>query len=194
MHIRIIMVLLGIGMFLPVPPAHAASVVGDGTPASCTRDALATALASGGEIRFNCGSAPVTIPIAATLDIRTAATIDGGGLVTLDGQGTTRIMYVNKLSAGTKLTLRNLTLANGRSSTSRPACRQLRRPTNACYVCAILKAVSRWLHCWEAKGIESLLIRDGHGRTLTFPLTATTLRQILPRWRIWCTVACSSVG
>ena len=78
MHIRIIMVLLGIGMLLPAPPAHAAGVVGDGTPASCTRDALAAALASGGEIRFNCGSAPVTIPIAATLDIRTAATIDGG--------------------------------------------------------------------------------------------------------------------
>ena len=116
MHIRIVIILLGIGMFLPTPPAHAAGVVGDGTPASCTRDALATALASGGEIRFNCGSAPVTIPIAATLDIRTAATIDGGGLVTLDGQGTTRIMYVNKLSAGTTLTLRNLTLANGRSS------------------------------------------------------------------------------
>jgi len=121
MHIRIIMILLGIGVVLPVLPTHAAGVVGDGTPASCTRDALATALASGGEIRFNCGSAPVTIPIAATLDIRTAATIDGGGLVTLDGQGTTRIMYVNKLSAGTKLTLRNLTLANGRSSGFEPS-------------------------------------------------------------------------
>ena len=49
MHIRIIMILPGIGVFLPVLPTHAAGVVGDGTPASCTRDALATALASGGD-------------------------------------------------------------------------------------------------------------------------------------------------
>ncbi len=121
MRIWIIILLLGIGGLLPAPSVQAAGVVGDGTPASCTRDALAAALASGGEIRFNCGSAPVTIPIASTLDIRTAATIDGGGLVTLDGQGTTRIMYVNKLSAGAKLTLRNLTLANGRSSGFEPS-------------------------------------------------------------------------
>lgn len=121
MRIWIIILLLGISGLLPAPSVQAAGIVGDGTPASCTRDALAAALASGGEIRFNCGSAPVTIPIASTLDIRTAATIDGGGLVTLDGQGTTRIMYVNKLSAGTKLTLRNLTLANGRSSGFEPS-------------------------------------------------------------------------
>lgn len=121
MRIWIIILLLGISGLLPAPSVQAAGIVGDGTPTSCTRDALAAALASGGEIRFNCGSAPVTIPIASTLDIRTAATIDGGGLVTLDGQGTTRIMYVNKLSAGTKLTLRNLTLANGRSSGFEPS-------------------------------------------------------------------------
>lgn len=121
MRIWIIILLLGISGLLPAPSIQAAGIVGDGTPASCTRDALAAALASGGEIRFNCGSAPVTIPIASTLDIRTAATIDGGGLVTLDGQGTTRIMYVNELSAGTKLTLRNLTLANGRSSGFEPS-------------------------------------------------------------------------
>ncbi|MGQ9548632.1 MAG: choice-of-anchor Q domain-containing protein [Roseiflexus sp.] len=116
MRIWIIIFLLGIGALLPAPSIQAAGVVGDGTPGSCTRDALAAALASGGEIRFNCGNAPVTIPITSTLDIRTAATIDGGGVVTLDGQGTTRIMYVNKLSVGAKLTLRNLTLAGGRSS------------------------------------------------------------------------------
>ncbi len=113
----LLMTIMMIAAFLAPPaPAHAAGTVGDGTPGSCTRDALAAALASGGDIRFNCGSTPVTIPVPATLDVRTAAIIDGGGLVTLDGQGTTRIMYVNKLSAGTKLTLRNITLTNGKSS------------------------------------------------------------------------------
>lgn len=120
MRILLITTLL-IVTLLPPTPARAASVVGDGTPGSCTRDALAAALASGGKIRFNCGSAPVTIPVTATLDIRTAAIIDGGSLVTLDGKGTTRIMYVNKLSAGTKLTLRNMTLTNGKSSGFEPS-------------------------------------------------------------------------
>lgn len=120
MRILLHTTLIVITLTLPPAPARAAGVVGDGTPGSCTRDALAAALASGGEIRFNCGDAPVTIPVAATLDIRTAAIIDGGGLVTLDGQGTTRIIYVNKLGAGTKLALRNIRLVNGRSSGFEP--------------------------------------------------------------------------
>lgn len=121
MRTLLVVILIIINILISAVPAHAGSVVGDGTPASCTRDALAAALASGGEIRFNCGSAPVTIPVTATLDIRVAAIIDGGGLVTLDGQGTTRIMYVNKLGAGTKLSLRNITLTNGRSSGFEPS-------------------------------------------------------------------------
>lgn len=121
MRILLIMISLTVFLVLLPAPARAASVVGDGTPGSCTRDALAAALASGGEIRFNCGGAPVTIPVAATLDIRVAAIIDGGGLVTLDGQGTTRIMYVNKLGAGATLTLRNIRLVNGRSSGFEPS-------------------------------------------------------------------------
>ncbi len=121
MRILLIMISLTVFLVLLPAPARAASVVGDGTPGSCTRDALAAALASGGEIRFNCGGAPVTIPVAATLDIRVAAILDGGGLVTLDGQGTTRIMYINKLGAGTTLTLRNIRLVNGRSSGFEPS-------------------------------------------------------------------------
>lgn len=121
MRILLIIILMLVTLLLPPAPARAAGVVGDGTPGSCTRDALASALASGGEIRFNCGGAPVTIPVTTTLDIRTAAVIDGGGLITLDGQGTARIMYVNKLSAGTKLALRNIRLTNGKSSGFEPS-------------------------------------------------------------------------
>ncbi|GIW02092.1 right-handed parallel beta-helix repeat-containing protein [Roseiflexus sp.] len=121
MRILLIVFLVIVPLLLPATPARAAGVVGDGTPGSCTRDALAAAVASGGEIRFNCGGAPVTIPVTTTLDIRTAAVIDGAGLITLDGQGTTRILYVNKLSAGTKLALHNIRLINGKSSGFEPS-------------------------------------------------------------------------
>jgi len=36
-------------------------VVGDGTAESCTEDALDVALAGGGMVTFDCGSAPVDI-------------------------------------------------------------------------------------------------------------------------------------
>lgn len=55
---------------------------------------LQTALANGGHISFNCGVAPVTIPITSPLI--TSATqdivVDGGGLITLDGLNSNRIM------------------------------------------------------------------------------------------------------
>lgn len=63
------------------------TVVGDGTSASCTHEALAAAVAQGGVITFDCGAEPVTLDITEALQLRTDVDtiIDGGGLVTLDG-------------------------------------------------------------------------------------------------------------
>jgi hypothetical protein len=108
-------------------------VVGSGTPASCTSDAVIAAVAAGGVITFNCGTAPVTIQMTATAQIfnNAAATtvIDGGGLVTLSGMGQRRILYMNTCDQNLvwtsstcqnqefpQLTVQNLTFTDGNAS------------------------------------------------------------------------------
>ncbi len=75
------------------------TVVGTGTPASCTGDAFIDAVAAGGVITFDCGPEPVTItldrPAKIFNDTGPRIVIDGAGLVTLSGGGTTRILYMN---------------------------------------------------------------------------------------------------
>jgi len=90
----------------------AAGVVGAGTPASCTEDALDAALAAGGLVTFDCGADPVTIALTAEMVITAEIAIDGGGLVTLSGGDTVRVFRVND---GATLDVRNLTLADGRT-------------------------------------------------------------------------------
>jgi hypothetical protein len=74
------------------------TVIGTGTPASCTGDAFVAAVANGGIITFNCGPDPVTIVLTSTAkvfnDKGTKLVIDGGNKVTLSGGGTTRILYM----------------------------------------------------------------------------------------------------
>jgi hypothetical protein len=74
------------------------TVVGDGTPASCTADAFVQAVAAGGVITFDCGPDPVTIVLSHAAKIfndrGTKLVIDGGNKVTLSGGGTTRILYM----------------------------------------------------------------------------------------------------
>src|SRR5690606_23789253 len=74
-------------------------VVGQGTPESCTGDAVVDAVAQGGIITFDCGPDPVTITLSEPAKVRNDTgpkiVIDGGGLVTLSGGGTTRILYMN---------------------------------------------------------------------------------------------------
>jgi hypothetical protein len=74
-------------------------VVGDGTPASCTSQAVVDAVAKGGVITFDCGPDPVTIVMEETAkvfnDTGPRIVIDGGGLVTLSGGGQRRILYMN---------------------------------------------------------------------------------------------------
>ena len=108
-------------------------VIGNGTPASCTSEAVVAAVAAGGIITFYCGPAPVTITMTATAKIRNAngprIVLDGGGKVTLSGGGKRRILYMNTCDQAQgwttshcqdqdhpQLTVQNLTFADGNST------------------------------------------------------------------------------
>ncbi|MCD0485436.1 hypothetical protein LO771_24380 [Streptacidiphilus sp. ASG 303] len=120
----------------PVPAEAAAvdtsrptRVVGDGTPAGCTSQAVVDAVAAGGVITFSCGPAPVTIAMKATAKVRNTSSrvvLDGGGRVTLSGGGVRRILYMNTCDqrqqwttshcadqAEPRLTVQNLAFADG---------------------------------------------------------------------------------
>ena len=109
------------------------TVVGTGTPDSCTGDAFIDAVAGGGVITFDCGPDPVTItldrPAKVFNDTGPEIVIDGGGLVTLSGGGQTRILYMNTCDEAQvwttpmcqnqdhpRLTVQNLTFIGGNSS------------------------------------------------------------------------------
>jgi hypothetical protein len=109
------------------------TVVGDGSPASCTGAAFVAAVAKGGVITFNCGDAPATITLTETAkifnDTGPKIVIDGGGKVTLSGGGKVRILYQNtcdKAQVWTsskcndqpdpQLTLQNLTFVDGNAT------------------------------------------------------------------------------
>lgn len=92
--------------------AFAAGTVGNGSPGSCTEEALRKAISGGGRVTFNCGPNPVTITLNNEIEIKKAnVEIDGGGKITLSGGRRTRMFWVY---AGT-LTVRNLTFRDGYS-------------------------------------------------------------------------------
>ena len=108
------------------------TVVGAGTPASCTSQAFVDAVAKGGVITFSCGPNPVTITLDKTAKIFNdkgpKIVIDGGGKVTLSGGGKVRILYQNTCDQAQKwttshcqnqdhpqLSLQNLTFVDGNS-------------------------------------------------------------------------------
>lgn len=108
------------------------TVVGDGTPESCTGDAVIDAVAGGGVITFDCGPDPVEIvldrPAKIVNDTGPEIVIDGGGKVTLSGAGRNRILYMNTCDENQKwttshcdnqdhprLTVQNLTFIEGNS-------------------------------------------------------------------------------
>ena len=107
------------------------TVVGTGTPGSCTSRAVVRAVAKGGAIAFDCGPEPVTIAMRRTAKVvNTSARVvlDGGGLVTLSGQGRRRILYLNTCDraqvwttshcndqARPKLVVKRMRFADGRS-------------------------------------------------------------------------------
>jgi predicted outer membrane repeat protein len=96
-------------LVLLAAPLHAAGVVGNGTPGSCTDAAYAAAFDGGGAVTFDCGPNPVTI-IVNTQVITGSTTVDGGGLVTLDGEDLRQLFLV--LDGGS-LAVRAITLAHG---------------------------------------------------------------------------------
>ncbi len=106
------------------------TVVGSGTPQSCTSAAVVAAVAAGGVITFDCGPDPVTIEMDATAkivnDTGPKIVIDGGNKVTLSGRGARRILYMNTCDQAQKwttamcqnqdhpqLTVQNLTFIDG---------------------------------------------------------------------------------
>lgn len=107
-------------------------VIGKGTPASCTSEAVVSAVAKGGIVTFDCGPAPVTITMKATAKVRNTnarLVLDGGGLVTLSGGGKRRILYQNTCDkaqvwttshcqdqATPELVVQNLVFADGNST------------------------------------------------------------------------------
>ena len=99
------------------PTPATTQVVGDGTEASCTGDALRQAVSGGGYVRFNCGAAPVTIAVSPAIVVTRETVIDGEEQeITLDGGGTNRI-----LETGSSLSVRNLRFVNGKSSSASEA-------------------------------------------------------------------------
>jgi predicted outer membrane repeat protein len=114
------------------------TVVGSGTAASCTFDALNKAVTKGGIVTFDCGPDPATIPVTATLTPPVSndyakqpsltIVVDGGNKVTLDGQGAVRILsWVHMGSWRSNkdtLTLQRIRFINGKTTPTEkiPAC------------------------------------------------------------------------
>ncbi len=113
------------------------TVVGDGTPESCSGDAFVDAVAKGGIIVFDCGPDPVIITLDRTAkvfnDKGPEIVIDGGGKVTLSGAGAHRILYQNTCDQAQvwttpecdnqdhpRLTVQNITFIDGNSQGGDP--------------------------------------------------------------------------
>lgn len=109
------------------------NVVGTGTAASCTSQAVVDAVAAGGVITFDCGPSPVVITMGQTAKVVNAngpeIVLDGGGLITLSGGGNRRILYQNTCDQAQgwttshcqnqdhpRLTIQNLTFINGNAT------------------------------------------------------------------------------
>jgi hypothetical protein len=127
------------------------TVVGTGTAASCTFSALKTAVTAGGIITFDCGSAPVTIAVTATLNVPTTknTVIDGGNTITLDGGSAVQILNFNSPNFQANengLTLQRITLVNGKTT-----------PTQA-----IPKAPAPCSQGWDDGEGGALYMRDGN--------------------------------
>ncbi|CAG0934367.1 hypothetical protein TFLX_03456 [Thermoflexales bacterium] len=87
--------------------------IGNGQAASCTSSALNSALATAQEIRFDCGTLPITITLLSAQSIGSPVMINGGNKVTLDANHLDRHFLVQ---AGAALTLTQITLQNGQSA------------------------------------------------------------------------------
>ena len=108
-------------------------VIGNGTPESCTSEAVVANIAKGGIITFNCGPKPIIITMKKTAKIYNNTgpkiVIDGGGKVALSGGKVRRILFMNTCDPALKwttshcqnqdhpqLTVQNLIFINGNST------------------------------------------------------------------------------
>jgi hypothetical protein len=116
MKIKMIFTLIFLALVLVgIEPSYADdSVVGDGTPESCTELALdnailLTAVSGGGTITFNCGVSQLMMILTSVKNLSDGITIDGGGLITLSGNDATSIFQVSGSVA-----IDNIVLTHGR--------------------------------------------------------------------------------
>lgn len=93
-----------------IHPIYRGTIVGTGTPASCTEAAVRAAVAGGGVVTFHCGAHAVRITISRAIAIVVGTYIDGQGCITLAGTPHTRVFRVNPSA---RLTLKNLTVVDG---------------------------------------------------------------------------------
>ena len=105
----------------PADTSHPTAVVGTGSAASCTFEALKAALAGGGVITFDCGQEKVTLAVSATLNLPTNknTVIDGGNKITLDGGQAVQILRfdsANFQANESVLTLQHIALQNGKAT------------------------------------------------------------------------------
>ena len=109
--------LLPIALAFAATPLAATTVVGTGTPASCTEAALNAAIteanATFGLVTFNCGAAPLTLVVTTEKPLALGVVIDGGNKITLSGGNTTRIF---SLYQGAAVEIRNIVLTRGLAS------------------------------------------------------------------------------
>jgi hypothetical protein len=111
------------------------TVIGTGTPESCTFSSLTAAVSKGGIITFDCGDAVTTIPVTTTLtplvstgsQVAVNVVIDGGGKVILDGGHAVRIlswMHDTWRTSKDTLTLQHIEISNGKTTPTEaiPAC------------------------------------------------------------------------
>jgi len=93
------------------------TVVGDGTPESCTATALQAAADNGGVIVFNCGAAATTIQVSTPIIFTKETVLDGNSLVMLSGGGASRILYLDSSYDQTipRLAVQRLTFRDGSS-------------------------------------------------------------------------------
>ncbi len=97
------------GRLQPVAPMGVIEVVGDGSPASCTEEALHGAVArinesaEGGTLTFDCGGAH-QIDLTTSVFFSADAVLDGGGEITLSGGNRVRVVelehYLNFVVQG----------------------------------------------------------------------------------------------
>lgn len=108
----------------PLPTADTnlpPQVVGDGTPQSCTEQALQAATRGDAYVTFNCGAAPVTLALTqpVVVDMGQRVILEGGGRVTFDGQGSSQLLVATDAAL---VSIRGLTLRNGFAPTQDGCC------------------------------------------------------------------------